>query len=140
MTPKERALTNHIARYERSERTYDKKVFKNESEFQAYVTKRLKALPRSILTIFKCMKANRMGVSDLILCCKGRYVAIELKHKGNTPSEHQKLFIEDIRESGGIGEVAWTWKDVKEILEKAGVYITEYEIKKIEAEYAEAVQ
>lgn len=135
-TTTERALANHIARYERAERNYDKKVFKDEAEFQRYVTKRLNALPRTILTVFKCMKANKMGVSDLILCCKGKYVAIELKHKGNTPTAHQKLFIDDIRSSGGIGEVAWTWKDVKDILAKSEVHVTDYEIKQIEASYA----
>jgi hypothetical protein len=121
-----------ISKRNTKESQYNKKVFDNEAKFQTYVLKRLKQLPKNRLKVFKTMKSNEMGVSDLILCVDGKFVAIELKHKGNQPTEHQRLFIEAIRLSGGLAGCAWSWADVKYIIDSAGFDIDAYEIAKIQ--------
>lgn len=134
MNTDERAVSLALLNYERREEKYEKHVFKGESEFQTYVLRRLRAIPTITLKSFKVMKANENGVSDIILCINGKFVAIELKHKGNKPTPMQVDFIKDIRSSGGIGECAWVWGDVKAILLKAGFDIDSYEREKIKEE------
>lgn len=56
------------------------------------------------------------GVSDRILCVCGDFVAIELKVGNNKATGNQAHFIREVRWSGGIAEVAYNWKEIKEIL------------------------
>lgn len=44
---------------------------------------------------------NVHGIPDLLLCLKGRFVAIELKNEDGKPSALQLYNIERIKESGG---------------------------------------
>lgn len=47
----------------------------------------------------------RKGVSDLILCCSGKFFALELKVPGRTPTEEQLQFLADVERAGGFS--AW---------------------------------
>jgi hypothetical protein len=47
----------------------------------------------------------RKGVSDLILCCEGKFFALELKVPGRTPTEEQLEFIAEVNNAGGFA--AW---------------------------------
>jgi hypothetical protein len=42
------------------------------------------------------------GVSDIIVCYEGLYVAIECKAGKNTLSELQKVFLENVAAAGGL--------------------------------------
>lgn len=44
---------------------------------------------------------NAHGIPDLILCLKGKFIAIELKKEDGKPSELQLYNIEKIKQSGG---------------------------------------
>ncbi len=44
---------------------------------------------------------NAHGIPDLILCLKGKFVAIELKNEDGKPSALQLYNIEKIKQSGG---------------------------------------
>lgn len=59
------------------------------------------------------------GISDILACVGGLYVAIELKADGKTASADQKLFIKDVRAVGGIGGVCFTLGEVKALVEEA---------------------
>ena len=48
----------------------------------------------------------RKGVSDLILFRRGHFYALELKAPGNTPTEEQLQFLDDVKDAGGFS--AWT--------------------------------
>jgi VRR-NUC domain. len=63
------------------------------------------------------------GISDLICCIKGRYVAIEVKQPGKekTLTELQKKFLRDINECGGIAFMATSPESVREKLKEAGL-------------------
>lgn len=96
---------------------------KGKNSLQAYVIKRI--TPHKDIKLVKVMKANESGVSDLLFCVRGRFVAIELKIDNNTPTDLQKQFLEDVERAGGIVGVAYTWGEVKTILAKAG-YLFDY--------------
>lgn len=52
------------------------------------------------------------GVSDLLLCLNGRYVALELKRPGEEPTDLQAKFIADVRRAGGYARVVFTNEDI----------------------------
>ena len=53
------------------------------------------------------------GTPDLLACYNGRFVAIEVKQYGNTPSEFQQHALDLIAESGGLTAVAYPDFDFK---------------------------
>lgn len=48
---------------------------------------------------------QREGVPDLLICCNGLFVGIELKNETGKPSKLQLYEIKQIRESGGVALV-----------------------------------
>lgn len=102
----------------RTEEEWEQHQFPREAKLQAYVMKRLKQLPDC--HFFKVADRYTSGISDIIGVCKGRFVAIELKIKGNYPTPLQRAFIEKVSQCGGVAGVAYTWGEVKAILRKAG--------------------
>ncbi len=71
--------------------------------------------------VFKVIRANMKGVSDLIACYKGFFIAIEVKKEGSSwddATKLQKKQIEWVREAKGIGEVCSSVDEVKRILDK----------------------
>ena len=46
---------------------------------------------------------QRSGIPDLLICCNGYFLGVELKAEKGKPSELQKWNLEKIRDSGGIG-------------------------------------
>lgn len=58
-----------------------------------------------------------LGVSDIIgLLPNGRLFACEVKSEKGRLSEHQKLFLENIKANGGVGFVARSIEDVEKAL------------------------
>ena len=55
---------------------------------------------------------SQKGISDLICCYKGRFVAIEVKKKAGKLSPDQETFLQHVNESGGLGFVARSVEDV----------------------------
>lgn len=58
---------------------------------------------------------TRKGTADILACVRGRYVAIEAKVPGNRPTAAQEAFLADVRSAGGIGIVAYSVDDVREL-------------------------
>lgn len=58
------------------------------------------------------------GVSDLLFWCGNCYGAIEVKNPNHTtkPSKDQLAFLEEMRQRGGVGLVAYDLNEVKEII------------------------
>lgn len=46
------------------------------------------------------------GTSDILGTYRGRFFAIEVKYKYNKPSENQKIFLQKIKNNGGVA--FWT--------------------------------
>ena len=59
---------------------------------------------------------NVKGISDILCCYRGRYVAIEVKGKGGRASADQLEFLESVNLSGGVAFLAYSLDDVLEKL------------------------
>ena len=60
----------------------------------------------------------KAGVADILACIKGRFVAIEVKKPGNTPSDLQENFINAVNSIGGFAFWADNLQDVKDKLKE----------------------
>lgn len=60
----------------------------------------------------------KAGVSDILACIKGRFVAIEVKRPGEKPSHLQENFINAINSIGGFAFWADNLQDVKDKLKE----------------------
>lgn len=55
----------------------------------------------------------KAGVSDILACIKGRFVAIEVKRPGKKPTQLQENFIKAVNTVGGLGFWADNLDEVK---------------------------
>lgn len=60
----------------------------------------------------------KAGVSDILACIRGRFVAIEVKKPGNKPSALQENFINAVNKIGGFAFWADNLQDVKDKLKE----------------------
>lgn len=62
---------------------------------------------------------QRSGVPDLLVCCNGVFLGIELKAQNGKPSELQLWNVKKIRESGGVAIVLYPnqFEEFKNIIE-----------------------
>ncbi len=58
------------------------------------------------------------GISDIIGVYRGRFLAIEVKRKGNKPTDDQRAFLERVDKEGGIAIVAYSVDDVVNALKE----------------------
>ena len=56
---------------------------------------------------------NKKGISDILCCYRGRYVAIEVKGEGGKPSQDQIDYMESVKNSGGIAIDVYSLDEVK---------------------------
>lgn len=61
---------------------------------------------------------SKKGVSDIIACYKGRFIAIEVKTEKGRVSDAQQQFLEAVTASGGVAILARSVDDVIEGLKK----------------------
>jgi len=87
----------------------------SEQHLQSAIIKYLKGEGHSV---FKTIQSSRRGISDVIICLAphGRFLAIEVKIKGNKPSPLQKHYIQEVLDCGGLAMVAYSLEDVKKYL------------------------
>lgn len=55
---------------------------------------------------------QKPGISDLLICYEGKFVAVEVKKPGGKLSPLQEQFLHDVRTAGGIAFVAYSVDDV----------------------------
>ncbi len=60
----------------------------------------------------------KAGVSDILACIKGRFVAIEVKRPGNKPTAVQLQFINAVNNIGGFAFWADNLQEVKDKLKE----------------------
>lgn len=60
------------------------------------------------------------GIPDIIACCKGKFIGIELKRTNalNEQSEYQKIHEKNIKESGGIYLLTDDLEKVVDLIER----------------------
>jgi len=61
---------------------------------------------------------TKSGIPDLLVCCNGSFVAVEVKAPNGKPSELQKMNIKNIIEQGGWGVILYPdqFDDFKKII------------------------
>ena len=90
---------------------------KPETQFrQAQVIPFLKTLKCTVY--FPVQQVAIVGTPDMLLCCRGRFVALELKSRGGTLSPLQKYNLDRVSARGGVAIVASpdNWAGVKSVL------------------------
>ena len=62
---------------------------------------------------------QREGIPDLIVCCNGYFLGIELKAENGKPTELQLWNLDQIRKAGGIGIVLYPhmFEEFKDLVE-----------------------
>ena len=63
---------------------------------------------------------RKIGVSDILGIFNGKFLAIEVKSAKGKPTEHQKRFLDEVLEHGGIAFIARSIEDVEAGLGKVG--------------------
>lgn len=63
----------------------------------------------------RMFRAGFKGISDIIGIHKdnGRFIAVEVKKRGNKPSIHQTAFLNEIKRRGGYAIIAYDIEDVQ---------------------------
>jgi len=86
-----------------------------EKDIQRQILKWLNQQPRTFC--FKVAQGafSTKGISDILCCINGKFVAFEIKKHGNTATKLQKYFIRRIIESGGRGFIVYSLAEVKKI-------------------------
>lgn len=72
-----------------------------EKTFENKIKKFLKEQGCYFVKYFGC-GFTQAGVPDLLVCCNGRFVAVEVKAENGRVSELQKHNIQEIKKAGGI--------------------------------------
>lgn len=90
------------------EKTFENKIKKYFNDRGAWV---LKTWSNGI---------QRSGVPDLLICYKGRFIALEVKAENGHPSDLQLYNIQKLNEAGAVAMVIYPkdWEDFKERMEK----------------------
>lgn len=57
---------------------------------------------------------GKAGVPDLIVCCNGTFVGIEIKREGKSPTPIQTRILEEISKAGGLALWGTAEKVIKE--------------------------
>jgi hypothetical protein len=79
---------------------------KPETVFYQRIKPYLEALPYSF--VLRMQQEAIRGTPDIIMCVRGRFVALELKKSAKAPvTKLQKYVLEMVRRAGGYGEVCY---------------------------------
>lgn len=60
---------------------------------------------------------GKKGSSDILGIAKdGKFIAVEVKIKGNKPTLYQNMFIEEINHRGGYGIICYSLEEIQKYL------------------------
>ena len=71
----------------------------------------------------KTIATNRSGTPDILCCCSGLFIGLEVKTAKGKTSALQEYHIRDIKKSGGISGAVRSIEDVKRLLDGGGYKI-----------------
>ena len=84
-----------------------------ESKIQSRI---IKELEKNGCYVIKIIAANRAGNPDIIACYKGRFLAVEVKQPGKSPTDLQNSKLEAIKKAGGEAITLSGSNDIASIL------------------------
>lgn len=88
----------------------------NETAIKRSCLRYLKTLPDTF--VYKANDRFTSGIPDILLCCKGIFIAIELKTKIGKVSPIQDYTMRQIREAGGRTAVCKSAGEVRVFIEE----------------------
>ena len=94
----------------------------SEKNFENKIKKFLKEQNCYYIKYWGGGQFTKSGVPDLLICCNGYFVAVEVKAENGKPSDLQLWNIEQIKKSGGIAMVVKPsdYENIKKVIEKLG--------------------
>ena len=60
---------------------------------------------------------SQVGVPDILVCYKGKFIGIEVKNEKGKTSPLQDINLQQIKDAGGISFVARSVEDVKKVID-----------------------
>lgn len=87
-----------------------------ESQLIQNIRKYLATLPECFFWKEHGGQYGTAGIPDIIVCYKGRFIALEAKVDKNQPTRLQAATIEQIKRAGGKAAVVRSVEDVKAVL------------------------
>ena len=88
-----------------------------EKQFENKIKAYLKEKGAWFLKYWAGAQYTKTGIPDLLVCYKGKFIAIEVKAENGKPSELQLHHIEQIRKAGGVAYILYP-KDFDEFKTK----------------------
>ena len=100
-----------------------KKTFQTESDLQKYCLKYVKHLTKLGEPIYAInipsSSFGKRGVSDILLCVDGHFVAVELKNGRDNKydvTDLQQRFLDHIVDAGGYARVVYSFNEFNELI------------------------
>ena len=87
-----------------------------EADLITTIKKYLATLPETFAWKEHAGQYGTAGIPDIIVCHRGRFIALEAKVGKNQPTKLQAVTIEQIRKAGGTAAVVRSVADVKTII------------------------
>ena len=87
-----------------------------EADLITTIKKYLATLPETFAWKEHGGQYGTAGIPDIIVCHRGRFIALEAKVGKNQPTKLQAVTIEQIRKAGGTAAVVRSVEDVKTII------------------------
>lgn len=79
----------------------------SEKQFENRVKKFLKDEGCWLVKYWAGAVFTKTGIPDLLVCCNGHFLAIELKASNGKPTDLQLWNIDQIRKAGGVGLILY---------------------------------
>ena len=79
----------------------------SEKQFENKIKKFLKEQNCYYIKYWSGGQFTKSGVPDLLICCNGYFVAIEVKAENGKPSELQLYNIDEIKKAGGFAMILY---------------------------------
>ena len=93
----------------------------NEAALISKIRKYLATVPECFFWKEHGGQYGTAGIPDIIVCHKGRFIALEAKVGKNKPTKLQAATIEQIRKAGGKAAVVYSVEDVQAIMSEQEV-------------------
>lgn len=104
----------HLAREQKALALFPDTEYLSESALLADVIEFIEMTPHA--KVIRQNASVRSGISDLLICYYGQFIAVELKDCTGEPSAPQENFIHDIQGADGIAGVARNVKEVYRLM------------------------
>jgi len=99
-----------------------------ENTVQTNIINYLNSVPST--KVVRVISAGQNGVSDILVCHNGMFMALEIKRYSNSVvSDDQKRFINEVIHAGGIGAIVTSIDDVRNVLKYPDRYKELHNIK-----------